>query len=336
MVSASLTSLAVTLAVTLGYLVIVRLVDVNEREPAWSLALVFSLGGAAATVLSVTVSPVVLTLDVWSSAALRESALWLSLGAAFWIFAEIAQLRGWSEVTDVVDGLVYGVAGGLGFSGGDAIASLAPASSLTLVAEDAWSVAWRTALAGLAQGVYGAVLGAGFGLAVTRSTRARWLWPIAGLVVAVALQGAHDGLAYGNALGGESAMWRSHVALGLPLLALSALGACGLSAERRAIAAELSHGRRDGDVTSDELSLLAHVWRRQRRYVGLLVTGQVARLRATAGLHNRQVMLAVALRRLSRATHDVDRQRATHEVDALRRAIRSMRAHGGAAAESTR
>ncbi len=334
MLSSSIDQVAATSSVALAYLVLVRLVDVNEREPIWSLLLAFVLGGAASGALNLGIDRVLLNFDTWPGAALRELALFVAVGATFRILTAIGRLQGWSEVSDVVDGLIYGGAAGLGFTCGELIANLDPTPSLSLATGSLVGMVGRSAASGLAQGVFGAVLGAGFGLAAARSTRARWIWPFAALAAAILLHGAHDVLAHGDALGGEAAMWRSRLALALPFVAVVVLGAVGLLSERRAIADELASEASTGYVTADELALLTDVARRQGLYLRLLATARLRRLRMTAALHNRQVMLALAKRRVAHATHEADRADARHAVDALRRAILAIRKFPGPASEN--
>ena len=336
MLSSSFDQVLATLVVALAYLALVRLADVNEREPIWSLLVAFVLGGAGAAALHLSVDPVVLNFGTWPGTALRELASFAALAVTFGILTEVGRLQGWSEVSDSVDGLIYGAAAGLGFACGEVIANLDPAASLTFATGGVVTAAGVSALTGLAQGVFGAILGAGFGLALTTSSRARWTWPLVALVVAIAAHAGHELLAHGNALGGDAALWRSRVALALPLIAVVAFGVYGLVSERRAIARELSSEAADGYVTADDLALLMNVGRRQLRYVGLLASARVGRLRTVAALHNRQVMLALAKRRLSRLAAEPDRAQPDREVVALRRAILITRARLDAATETRR
>ncbi len=318
-----------TVVVALIYLVVVRAVDVNEREPMWAVLLTFVLGGAGAGLLNLIVDPVTLNLGAWQGALLREVALFLAVGVAFQILASIGRLRGWSEVTDLVDGLIYGFAAGLGFTCGEAVATLDASQMVPFAVTGAAATIGRVALAGLAQGVFAAIVGAGLAVAVTRRTGVSRLLALAGLGLAIAVHGAHQVLAYGNALGGPNAVVRAQVALALPVLAVAALVVYGLARERRVIASQLAADPEA--ATAAERELLGHVPRRQGLYLRALLTGRMSDLRALSALHNRQVMLALINRRAGHTTDAAARHAALAEVEALRRGIRAARSHLDAA-----
>lgn len=325
MLSTSIEQVLATLGVAVGYLVLIRLIDVNEREPIWSVLFAFVAGGAAAGALFLAADRVTLNFGSWPGAVLREVALFAALMIVFRVFAEIGRLEGWPLVSDALDGVIYGAAAGLGFNCGEAIAMAGAVPSLTIASTNVLDVAARSALAGLAQGVFGAMLGAGYAMAIDRTRAARWTWPIVALALAVVAHGGHHVLAHGNALAGEWAVWRSRLAVAVPLLAVVALGVFELFAERRAIARELADEVDTGDVTADEMALLTHVIRRQWLYLRLLAGARWAALRAAAALHNRQVMLALAKHR-ARGGDKERRAAAERHMAALRRAIREGRA----------
>lgn len=326
MFSSTIEDVLALVVVALLYLVIVRCLDVNEREPIWSLLLAFVVGGAAAGALNLGVTSVALNLDVWRGAALREVSLFVAIALVFKILDEIGRLRGWSEVTDLVDGLIYGMAAGLGFVCGEAIAQLDPAATIDLGHVSVLVTIRSTAVAGLAQGVFGALLGAGFGLVLASRARTRWAWPFVALGIAIVCHAAHSQLAFGNALGGASALLRSRLALAIPVIAVAALAVYGLATERRAIARELADERAGGYVTTSEIGLLERPWIRQLRYVRALLTMRTREWRMLPALHNRQVMLALAKRRAAQTRDGRARRDADAEVDALRRSILVLRA----------
>lgn len=335
MLSPSIDQVLATLGVALAYLVLVRLTDVNEREPVWSVLLAFVAGGAAAGALFLGVDRVTLNFGTWPGAALRELALCVAIAVIFRGFAEIGRLQGWPLVSDVLDGVIYGAAAGLGFSCGEAIALLDPAPSLTLAPTSLFDAATRAALSGLAQGVFGAMLGAGFGMTADRGRPMRWIWPVVALALAIVAHGAHDVLAHGNALAGSEALWRTRLALALPVAGLVAIATFELVAERRTIAQQLADDTAGGDSTPDELALLTNVPRRQVHYLRLLLGGRWSALRAAAALHNQQVMLALAKHRASHG--DAETRAATaREIAALRQAIRDRRTRIASALEVSR
>jgi RsiW-degrading membrane proteinase PrsW (M82 family) len=326
MLSGSLEEILATVTLAVIYLLVVRLLDVNEREPLWSLGLVFALGIVAATVLWATVSSLVLELEVVRGAILREVAVFLALALGIRILSAIGRLRGWPEVNDLVDGLVYGIAAGLGFAAGEAVArGIWPTTIIGLPEGHAVTVLAKTALAGLSEGVFGAVTGAGFGLALSRRLRGRWVWPLVSLALAIALHAAHHLLAYGNALGGPSAVLRGWLALTIPIAAVAALAIYGLATEQRAIARELADETAGGFVTEPELRLLRSFVTRQLTYLRALMSGRLGQLGSLQALHNRQVMLALAKRRANREPDAQRRTSVLDEIDALRRSILTLR-----------
>lgn len=332
MLSPSIDQVLATLGVALAYLLLVRLADVNEREPLWTVLLAFVVGGAAAGALFLGVSHVTLNFGTWPGAALRELALCVALLILFRGFAEIGRLQGWPLVSDVLDGLIYGAAAGLGFSCGEAIALLDTEPSLMLPSTSLVDMASRAALNGLAQGVFGAILGAGLGMTADRARPMRWISPVVALALAIAAHGGHEVLAHGNALAGDAALWRSRLALALPVVAIAGIAIFELIAERRKIAQQLADDTSSGDATPDELALLTNVARRQMHYLRLLLHARWSALRAAAALHNQQVMLALAKHRASHG--DADTRAATaREIAALRQAIRDRRTRIGSAPE---
>lgn len=336
MLSASIDHVLATLGVAVAYLALVRLADVNEREPIWSVLVAFVIGGAAAGALFLGVDRVVLTLGAWPGAILREVALGVSLAVVCAVLAAVSRLQGWPLMADVLDGIIYGAAAGLGFTCAETIATIAPQPSLvTLAAPPLVDMAATSALSGLAQGVFGAMIGAGFGMTTSRRGATRWLWPLLGVALAIAAHGLHDVLAHGDALAGEAALWRSRLALALPLAAVVGFAAFELVAERRMIAHELAVEVQGGDVTAGELSLLNSVVRRQGLYLSLLLRTRFDALRALAALHNQQVMLALLKRRAARGD-DATRAQVQGQVARLRQAIRGSRARLAATPEVTR
>ncbi|MEO8481200.1 MAG: PrsW family glutamic-type intramembrane protease [Acidobacteriota bacterium] len=336
MFSSTIEDVLALVVVALLYLAIVRYLDVNEREPVWSILLAFVIGGAAAGALNLGVTSVTLNLDPWRGAAFREISIFVAVAIVFKIFDAIGRLRGWSEVTDVVDGLIYGMAVGLGFVCGEAIAQLGPASIVDVGRSGPLTTIRATALAGLAQGVFGAVIGAGFGLATSNRGWARWAWPFVGLSAAIVCHGAYQQLAFGNALG-ASAVLRGRLALAMPIVSLVALAAYGLATERRVIARELADESAAGYVTASEIALLERPWRRHLRYARALMLLQTREFSARPALHNRQVMLALAKLRAAGAADDQGRRDAEVEIAALRRSITAIRAQlDGAASASAR
>jgi protease PrsW len=316
--------LLITLAVAVLYLTLVRFVDVNEREPVWALAVVFLLGAAGACLAELLLGSQVLTVPVWGGALAVETTKLLALGAGILVFNGVARIRGWSEFSDVLDGLVYGITVGLGFSIGETFlrelhtAQFASAHLL----QNPLQVVLRAAAAGLSSGVFGGVIGLGYGLALeSRTRRGRIALPLLGLVAAAALDALFRILAHGNALGGQAGLFRAWLAVLLPLAVFLAIGVFALTAERRAIQTHLTAETEAGLLSPDDLSLLKSFWRRQLRYLGLLLRGRVAACLHLAGFHSRLVQLALLRRRAGRETVPDRRLRFERQAQLVRQVI---------------
>lgn len=317
--------LLVLLAVSWIYLTVVRFVDVNEREPVWSLATAFALGGIAAALVSLLVNPVSLLLSPWTGAAAEEIGKALAYIGCLLVFTGVARTRGWFELNDLVDGIVYGIAIGLGFSVGATFLK-----DLAFVPDGVGSFAFHPgravvngALAGLGHGLFGGVTGIGVGLAVeTRGKVRRAMLFLLALGGAIALNGGFRALVQGNSLGGSAGYLRVMLAVALPLVCLVAIGLIGLARERNIIQAELAPEVAAGTLTADDLALLGSFWRRQLGYAGLLAGARVQECLSQAGRHNRLVQLALAKARLSRSGGGEGNPSLGGQIAALHRALK--------------
>jgi RsiW-degrading membrane proteinase PrsW (M82 family) len=314
-------ALAVAVVVALIYLLVLRVVDLNEREPLWALSLCLVLGAVAALLVPVF-SHGTSQVSAWPAAISQELGKFVALLGAMAIFNAIGRLRGWSDVNDVLDGVVYGAAVGLGFATGAAFVHQLSAGTTALGATvGSGTILWTTLLSGLQQGIFGGLLGAGFGKAVTaRSDGERWGYPVAGLLVAIIVHGLYNWLAHGGALGGGGNV-RSLLALIIPLVLLVALVVFGLGREKEAIGAELSDEAQSGVVTPEDLVLLQSPTRRRQRYVQELFKGNFDGWMALRTRQNRQVQLALAKRRAAGQTDPQRRAEALAEADRIRAAI---------------
>ncbi|HEY7501942.1 MAG TPA: PrsW family glutamic-type intramembrane protease [Vicinamibacterales bacterium] len=323
MLSGNVDELVMTLGLALLYLVVVRFLDVNEREPLWSLALLFTLGGTAAIALHLLVDSTWLELTVLPSALCEEVSKFAAIVVGVHVLAAVGRLRGWSEVTDLVDGIVYGVAAGLGFAvGGTFFRWMLDVPILATLRPSPVRLVLWSAFAGLAHGVFGSLIGAGFGIRLrTTSVVARLGVPLGALACAILASAGYKWLAYGNALAGAQGAFRGWIALVLPVLFIAAIATYGLASERRAISHELAAEADGGVVSSADLALLQNFVRRQLRYLAALATLNFRQLKELTTRHNRQVMLALAKRREARETNPRLRALARGEVEALRAAI---------------
>lgn len=336
MLSGSLDELALATAMAVTYLVVIRFLDLNEREPLWSVSLLFALGGAAATVVRLTVDSAILELDP-RSALVQEGATFVAIAVGLGILSAVGRLRGWSDVVGPLDGIIYGAAAGLGYATGEALGrwlAVSPAAA-ALLPVSRWELFGSAALAGLAHGTFGALLGAGFaGGSASGRAASRVALPLLGLAAAVLIHAVHHELAFGNALGGTAAVVRGWIALLLPMVALACVSVHTLVVERRTIAAELDAEARTGAVTPAELALLLNFPRRQLAYLGAVLTLRLGTLWCLSTLHNRQVMLALAKRRAADASAGARRDAIDREVDVLRLRIAEARAAMGGGIEA--
>src|SRR5688500_2479894 len=88
-------ALAVVLAIV--YMVVVRVLDLNEEEPLWAMALVFAIGFLFALALYAIVGSPTLELRLVWGAVIREVAKIVAVGLAVFVLQAIGRNRGWSE-----------------------------------------------------------------------------------------------------------------------------------------------------------------------------------------------------------------------------------------------
>lgn len=310
--------------VALAYLGLLRLVDLNEREPVWALGFVLACGFITGSQLRVIAGSPLLDLTIWPAIAAREGALLVALLMGYGALAAVARWRGWSDITDATDGLVYGAAAGLGTSVGELfvreLSDLGLVAQLTLPPTPMLAIA--SALGGLALGVAGGVTGAAFVVARDAPTRARRIgWFVAGLTMAVGIHAAMDWLAHGDALGGEWGYLRTWAALLLPCLAVIAVAVYAIRIERAVIARNAEREIAAGVASRSDVELLGHPLRRTRSYLQTLSQSGIRECWLQMSLHNRLVQLALIHRRAARAPSlHLDRQ-----VTALRESIGRLR-----------
>ncbi len=315
----------ITVGVAWIYLTFVRFVDVNEREPVWALATVFGLGLLGACVAELFIGSEALNGSIWHGAFAVEATKLISLLAGIGIFSAVSRIRGWSEFSDLTDGIIYGIAVGLGYSTGETL--VRELQTAHLIALHAGTSPLQTALnaaaGGLSHGVFAAVAGLGIGAAFdARGRLAEGLWAIVGLAGATLLNGLFRILAHGNGLGGAEGHFRAWLAVLLPLLLLVGVGLFSLTRERRVLRAQLAEEADAGVVSAEEVALLDSFWRRQFSYLRLLVRGRVGQCLHLAALHNRQVQLALLKHRAARESSPAQRTRMEAQAALIRRVIR--------------
>ncbi len=314
-------TLATTLLVVVVYFWVVRLVDMNEKEPLWAMGLLFGLGAAASLALPLVVPPQLLDLSAVPSAVFRELARFGAVGAGIYALTVYGRIRGWQEFNGTMDGVVYGACAGLGFATAAELRAeiLFGVVSLPGASVGLFAGFGRIALSGLADGVLGAAIGAGIGAAVdARTWIARALLPVAGVAGAVLAHLGYAALAHGDALAGSAGLIRAYVAFGLPVAAVVATVVLALRAERAAIRRQLPSEVEAGVVSAEELALLQNVTARTASYTRQLLRGRVGRWRGLKRLHNRQVQLALIKDKAARQLDDASRQAIEQEVGRLR------------------
>ncbi len=108
-------TLITTLLLAVLYLLIVRFVDMNEKEPLWAMLLLFVLGAGGAVLVTLGLSRVLLDLRPGRRRRPSELVKFMAIGAGVGVLVAYGQRRGWEEFNGTMDGIVYGTCAGLGF-----------------------------------------------------------------------------------------------------------------------------------------------------------------------------------------------------------------------------
>ena len=333
---AALVSTLACLPSTAFGLFVVRRLDRNEKEP-WRMVLIATVWGAI-----VSTSLVVWAESIWDYFAVRSMvpgpALSASIAYSAGIFEETSKgiavvflyLIMRDDFDDVIDGIVYGAAVGLGFNYMESIAYMTHLYAIFQPEGQGLAVAaaqWYTRqVLGLFFGhaAYTALIGAGVGIArQLPRLRDRLLCILCGFLVAIAAHFAWDAWVQFYPISQTPfALVEIHlrtlfmegpfVAVVLLLLAM------GLRIEGAALAQQLraeAESRR-GTVEADELSTLVSPWRRFS-----------ARLRR---LRERGIRGYIGLGRLQRAQLDLAMElwhRERSEIDEPLEAEDRLRRH---------
>jgi RsiW-degrading membrane proteinase PrsW (M82 family) len=314
---------AVSVAATLAVVCIgaLRLVDLNEREPLWALALLLWLGIVAAGFAALVADPQEQPLP---AAALAEGAKALAIAAGLAAIAVIGRRRRASELNSLLDWMLYGAAAGAGFAIGDGFLRETFTAGVELQSpdpRDPRELLWMTAQSCLTEAAFGALFGLSLGLAAGMRGRAAPVAVVmAGFGCAVLAHSvyAEQVLQDGVHAPGVSVFGAVTVALIVALAVALLLNALG--DERRAIDERLWYGERRQIVSRQELELLRRPLQRHREYLSKLAKGDFGDWLEQRRIHDHQVALAFAKR--SGAERDAETRRA---------AIRRLREHGLAA-----
>ena len=311
---------------TTGFaLFVIRRIDRNEKEP-WRLVLVAAAWGAL-----VATSLVIWGESLWESIAVRtlvpgpgldatqafSAGLLEELGKGSAVVLLFLVMRG--EFDDVVDGIVYGAAVGLGFNFMESItymtnlyAIFQPEHSGALAAGFQW---YARQVLGLFMGhaTYTAFVGAGIGIARQLPTLPKKLVAIVGgFVVAIAAHFSWDAwltlfpVTSDFPLGLIEVHLRTVVMTGPFTAGVIALLVMGLRNESTALLAELrmEAGIGTGTVLPQEVDILTHPWRRfAERWraldrKGIAAYARVGRLQAA--------QLDLAMERWHRTRREID------------------------------
>jgi RsiW-degrading membrane proteinase PrsW (M82 family) len=335
------TSALACLPTTAFGLWVVRRLDRNEKEP-WRLVLVaFAWGAIVATTM------VIWGESVWSAIAQRAlvPGPGLDASSAFsaGLLEELAKglavlllfLVMRNEFDDVVDGIVYGAAIGLGFNFMESIAYMtnlyaifSPEGVGGFAAGFQW---YARQVLGLFFGhaTYTALIGAGVGIARQLPSRRHKVIAIAsGFLIAIAAHFSWDAwLAFfpieSSALGLVEIHLRTLIMTGPFTAAVIALLLSGISYEGKALADQFRKeaAENTGAILPGEVSILVSPWRRLTQRMRALSTGG---LKAYFGLARLQTaQLDLAMERWHRERQEIETPlEAEHE---LRRRVIDLR-----------
>jgi RsiW-degrading membrane proteinase PrsW (M82 family) len=198
----------------LVYLLVIKAADRYEPEPWWLLGLVFLWGAFGATFLGMVggvVGQGMLSLAMGEQNPLLEGAsasivapiveeTTKGLGLLVVLALSIHWFREWDGP---MDGAIFGGMVGLGFTLTEDILYVASATARDGAAGGLLLVFFRTALAGLGHASFTAMTGLGLGVAlVARNAAVRFVAPVAGWCLAVALHAFHNALVSFFGVGG--------------------------------------------------------------------------------------------------------------------------------------
>ena len=325
-------ALAVVLAVI--YMVIIRLMDLNEKEPLWAMGLVFGLGFIASMLLYLIVPTPTLELNFIVGPVIRGFVKVVAVGLAIGALEAIGRGKGWTEVDGALDGVVYGTAVGLGFATGVVfVRELVFGSALSGGLMDAAAGSelarlWPLAARGLSEGVFGGVAGIGFGLAASRRRSDRTKLIAIAAVASIVLHVLYTIMTREFA---TTSAGRILALLGLILPIVVIIGIIGwsLAQERRVLKTQLAEEHKSGLLSDEDMGLLTSYGKRRGAYMKRLTSGDIDGWGDLKALHNRHVQLAFAKDRAAKGDPD-----APGEVERLRAAISAMQSPASAPAAS--
>lgn len=322
-------------------LMIVRRLDRNEKEP-WRLVMVAAAWGAV-----VATSLVIWAESLWQAVAIRTlvpgPGLDVSTAFSAGLLEELAKgaallllfLVMRHEFDDVVDGIVYGAAVGLGFNFMESVsymtnlyAIFSPEGIGSIIAGFQW---YSRQVLGLFFGhaTYTAIIGAGIGIARQLPNKRQKLIAIAsGFLVAIAAHFSWDAwLTFfpieKTTLGLVEIHLRTLIMTGPFTAAVIALLLVGLQIESRALVEQLRKEATEGTgaILPDEVNILADPWLRTKERMRWLRRAGIRGYLKLARLQSAQ--LDLAMERWHRERKEVDEPLEAEEE--LRRRILMLR-----------
>ena len=339
-------------------LLLIRLLDLYERNPLWLIGLMALWGGTGAALLALAGNEVLKGLlsgdaklvwgDVISAPVVEEVAKGAALVAAVLLSRPIARRFGITLFDGVGSGIVYGAAIGLGFAfTEDFFYFLDRARSQGVEAGIDVYIARRDFFGPsmLHHVFFTAAFGAGVGLATWRRDRlGRIGFPLLGLSVAILMHAANNGfiqllLVQRHGLDVAAAWERgepvpadvsstadtANVVLQIIdymyIAAFLVAIALWLRYQRNVIRSELEEEVESGLIDEAEREKVSHYWDRSRQYWDLVRNGQFEQWQHTRQVHNRVVDLALLKWRLRRWGGDWERARR------LRRQIATLKTY---------
>ena len=200
--------IALALIQSVVFLLLLRFLDLYEREPLSILAVMAAWGAVGAALLSTVGNEVVASIlspevsAVFGSAIsgplVEECAKGLALVAAFSLSQWAARRFGFLELEGVTDGIVYGTAVGLGFAFTEDLLYLLDYTSAVSQEVGLREYLERVDFFGVGQlghAVYAGTFGAALGLATwSQSWTARIGFPVLGLLSAMLMRALDNGL----------------------------------------------------------------------------------------------------------------------------------------------
>jgi RsiW-degrading membrane proteinase PrsW (M82 family) len=332
--TAAALSLALTMAVcSIG---ILRLIDLNEKEPLWALGLAVWFGAVAAAAAALVTQQRAGHETAWHIALTADIAKAAALGLAVCLLLGFGRIRGFAEINGMVDALIYGAAVGVGFAAGDTFLREAFSSAQeiqTPVQTGTRGLIWMSLQAGLSEALFGAILGAGIGVALTAESRpARVLGPCAALAIAVLTHERYvSWFLDGAPIQPDFTLETALASLVVASLVVGAI-LYGLKGEKSMLVDRL----RDEDnevVMPDEFVRIERPGERRRHYLETFRQGNLDSWLLQRWIQNRQVQLALTKQEAEESAAP-EALRLREQAEAIRQLIRRRRARNANPPES--